>query len=69
VALPVLLSPDIMRLFLLLCLLSLAILAVFYLRERSLSLPAYLSWALLIVMLPLLGPFIVILMKPGHRRN
>ncbi len=64
-----LVSPDLMRLFLLVCLLGMAILAAFYLRGRSLSNLAYLGWGLLIILLPLLGPFLVLLAQPGHRRG
>jgi hypothetical protein len=62
-----LLSPDIMRFLLLVCLLGMALLAAFYLRERSLSLSEYLRWGLLIVLVPFLGPFLVILMQPGEK--
>ena len=62
---PVLLSPDVMRLFLFACLLGMAILAILFLRERKLSLSAYLIWGLLVALLPLVGPFLVIMISPG----
>lgn len=63
------LSPDVMRLLLLLCLLGMAVLAVFYLRERRLTIFAYFGWGLLILLVPLLGPFLVILLEPGTHRS
>jgi hypothetical protein len=63
------LSPDIMRLLLLLCLLGMAALAVLYLRERRLSLVGYLWWVGLIILVPLLGPFLTILLQPGVQRH
>jgi hypothetical protein len=62
-------SPDVMRLLLFLCLLGMAVLAAFYLRERRLSPAAYLGWGLLIILLPLLGPFLVIILQPGALRQ
>jgi hypothetical protein len=64
-----LLSPEIMRSLLLLCLLGMTLLAGLFLRGRSLSFSAYLGWGLLTILLPLLGPFLVILLHPGSRRN
>jgi hypothetical protein len=60
---------DWMRLLLCLCLVGIAILAAFFLRGRSLSLPAYLGWGALIVLLPLVGPFLVVLIHPGTSRK
>jgi hypothetical protein len=65
----VLLSPDMMRLLLALCTYVMALLAAFYLRERRLGLTTYLVWGLLIVCIPLLGPFLVILIRPGNPRS
>jgi hypothetical protein len=64
-----LLSADWMRLLLCLCLIGIAILAAFFLRGRSLSLPAYLGWGALIILLPLIGPFLVVLIQPGSSRK
>lgn len=58
-----------MRLLLFLCMLSMALLAAFFLRGRSLSLLEILSWGALIVLVPLIGPFLVILLQPGSRRQ
>jgi hypothetical protein len=64
-----LLSADWMRLLLCLCLIGIAILAAFFLRGRSLSLPAYLGWGALIILLPLIGPFLIVLIQPGSSRK
>jgi len=64
-----LISPEIMRSLLLICLLGMATLAAFFLRQRSLSFTDYLRWGLLLILLPLLGPFLVILASPGKRRS
>jgi energy-converting hydrogenase Eha subunit H len=64
-----LLSADIMRLFLFLCLLGMPLLAAMFLRRRRLSLSAYFGWGLLILLVPLIGPFLVILTRPGKQRD
>jgi hypothetical protein len=64
-----LLSADWMRLLLCVCLIGIAILAAFFLRGRSLSLLAYLGWGALIILLPLIGPFLVVLIQPGTSRK
>ena len=63
------LSADTMRLLLLLTILGMALIAAFYLRRRELSDRAYLAWGLLAILLPLLGPFLVILYHPGRLRQ
>jgi hypothetical protein len=63
------LTADAMRLLLLFCAFSMALLAAFFLRGRSLSLAGYLTWGALIILLPLIGPFLVILLHPGTRRD
>ena len=59
------LSADIMRFLLLLSMLGEALLAAFYLRRRQLRFTAYLRWGLLALMLPLVGPFLILLHRPG----
>jgi uncharacterized membrane protein len=61
-----LISPSVMRLLLALCLLGMALLAAFYLRGRKLTFGAYLGWGLLLLLAPLIGPFLVILARPGQ---
>lgn len=60
------LSPDVMRLFLIIGFLCIAVLAVLYLRGRELTITEYIGWGLLIVLLPLMGPFFVIIYQPGR---
>jgi len=47
--------------------LGMALLAAFYLRRRELTIAEYIGWGLLALLLPLLGPFLVILYQPGKR--
>jgi hypothetical protein len=58
-------TPDMLRFLLVICSLGMALLAAFYLRRRSLPLAAYLEWGFLLVFIPFLGPFLVILARPG----
>jgi hypothetical protein len=55
-----------MLLLLFLSALGMALIAAFYLRRRSLSLPQYLAWGMLLIFIPFLGPFLVILLRPGR---
>ena len=63
-----LISPDTMRFFLLACLLGMLVLAVFYLQRRRMTLLEYVGWGLFALLLPGLGPFLVILSAPGQPR-
>lgn len=58
-------SPNLIRLILSAGILALALLAAFYLRQRQMPLRAYLAWGLLALFLPILGPFLVIWVRPG----
>lgn len=60
------LSSALMRLLILLCALGMALLAAFFLRGRQLTPMSYLGWGLLAILLPYLGPFLVILYRPGQ---
>ena len=64
-------SSDLMRLLLLACMLSMMALAALYLRRRALSPLAYMLWGLAAILIPLVGPFLVIWLKPGgnHPRS
>jgi hypothetical protein len=59
------LTADTMRAILFICLLGMALVAALYLRRRRLSFREYLGWGLLIILVPLLGPFLVLLAAPG----
>jgi hypothetical protein len=59
------LTPGVMQVFLILSALGMALLAGLYLRRRKLTFSEYLRWGLIIVLLPLVGPFLVILSRPG----
>jgi len=61
-------TPGTMRALLIACMAGMALLAAFYLRRREMSTLAYLAWGLLALLLPLLGPFLVILNHPGNLR-
>lgn len=58
-----------MRTLLMICLFGMALLAAFYLRRRSLTLIEYLCWGMLLILLPLFGPFLVIMLRPGAGRD
>ena len=59
---------NLMRLSLTICFLSMAVLAAFFLRRRNLSLLEYALWGLIAILLPAVGPFLVIWMRPGHKQ-
>ncbi len=63
------LSADTLRLMILGCILSLNILAALFLRGRKLSLWEYTGWGIVAMILPIIGPFIVIWVQPGHQRT
>ena len=62
-------SPDLMRLVLVLCMLAMLILAAFYLRQRQLTPMEYAFWGLSAILIPIIGPFFVIWMRPGNQRH
>ena len=57
---------DILRIMLFACLFGMVMVAVLYLRQRKLSTMAYLLWGLLAVVVPVLGPYLVITSRPGE---
>lgn len=57
-----------MRALLVGCMAGMALLAALYMRRRELSSGAFILWGLLALLVPLLGPFLVILSHPGHLR-
>ena len=58
-------APDVIRILLLLCVMGMALIALFYLRRRNLSVREFTLWGLLALFLPILGPLIVITLRPG----
>ena len=59
------LSPEVLNVFLFVSIVGMAGLAAFYLGRRELSIFEYFGWGVLILCVPLLGPFLVILFHPG----
>jgi hypothetical protein len=59
------LLPETMRLLIIVCIAGMALMAACYLRTRSLRPSQVLAWALLILAVPILGPFMVIASRPG----
>jgi len=44
---------------------GMALIAILYLCRRQLTLRESIGWGLLIILLPVLGPFLVIVLRPG----
>jgi hypothetical protein len=59
-------SSEIVLALLTVCMIGEAILAALYLSTRSLSIPEILGWGMVIVLVPLLGPFLAIAIRPGR---
>jgi hypothetical protein len=62
-------STQVLQYLLVSCLVGMALLAAFYLRGRRLPLMGYLAWGLVALLIPAIGPFIVILCRPGESRR
>jgi hypothetical protein len=62
-------NADLIRVFLLVDIVAMALLAFFYLRQRKLSTSEYIRFGLLALFVPLLGPFMVIIFRPGEPRK
>jgi hypothetical protein len=60
-------TAETVRLLLVGCLLGLYVLAMFNLRRRSLTLAQIAAWGLLALLIPALGPFLVIVSRPSRR--
>jgi len=56
-----------MQVFLAGCMISMVLLAAFFLRSRKLSLLEYAIWGGLAILLPAVGPFLVIWLRPGQK--
>lgn len=59
-------SPELMRLFLYATLFAMLLLAVSFLKRRRISDKEFILWGLLALLLPVLGPYLVILYRPGR---
>jgi hypothetical protein len=57
-----------LHLLLVLFLLAMTLLSVAYLRRRQMPFSAFATWGLLAVLLPAIGPFLVIVLQPGKSR-
>lgn len=60
---------ETLRLIFLFYLIVAFVLAIFYLRRCQLSFGEYVLWGLFALVVPVLGPFLVILSKPGKRSD
>ena len=62
-------TSETLRVLLAGCLVAMYVLAMFYLRRRPLTLGQFTAWGLFALLVPALGPFLVILNRPGgpHR--
>jgi len=59
-------TAGVIRTILLVDIVAMALLALFYLRQRQMSWSSYCCWGLLAVIVPVLGPFLVIANRPGE---
>jgi len=57
---------DTLRILLFACLFGMLMVAVLYLRRRKLTTLAYFLWGLLALLLPVVGPYLVIAARPGQ---
>jgi len=62
-------NAEVLRLLLAVTLIAMYVIAMLYLRRRRLGLGAYLFWGLFALSIPALGPFLVILTRPGGFRH
>jgi hypothetical protein len=60
-------SDGIVRTILLIDIVAMALLALFYLRERRMSWAQYCVWGAVIIFVPVLGPFLAISKRPGEK--
>ncbi len=62
-------TTEIIRFLLLLVIIAMGLLGMFYLSRRSLGWAEYLAWGVFAAILPVLGPFLVIALRPGKSRS
>lgn len=54
-----------LRIWLYVCIFGMLLLAVLYLRRREMSTLAYVLWGIFALVVPVVGPFVVIASRPG----
>ncbi len=59
-------TAGVIRTFLLVDIVLMALLSLVYLRQRRMSWSSFCCWGLLAVVIPVLGPFLVIANRPGE---
>ncbi len=59
-------SAGVIQKFLLVDIVAMALLALVYLRQRRMSWSSFCCWGLLAIVVPVLGPFLVIANRPGE---
>lgn len=62
-------TAHIIRLLLVIGFIGMVILATFFLRKRRLSMLEYAVWGTITILLPVVGPFLVIWMQPGKKQS
>lgn len=62
-------TPKIIGLLLIIDIIVLAFFALFYLAQRRMHWFMYIGWALVAIIIPVLGPFLVISNHPGEWRS
>jgi len=63
------LTPEILRYGLFGGIFGILVLSMLFLRGRKLSTREYILWGLLAVAVPVMGPYLVIISKPGNQRK
>ena len=59
-------TAGVIRVVMMIDMVAMALFALFYLRQRQMSWISMLGWSLLAIFLPVLGPFLVIVNRPGQ---
>jgi hypothetical protein len=59
-------TAGVVRTILLVDIVAMALFSLFYLRQRRMSWPSFCCWGLLAIIIPVLGPFLVITNRPGE---
>jgi integral membrane sensor domain MASE1 len=59
-------TAGVIRTILVVDIVAMALLAIFYLRQRRMSWAAYCWWSIVALVVPILGPFLVISNRPGE---